>query len=750
MRLLRITILLALLIVSNQLAFSQEKKTIQLINKVTEEPIVGANFSYENQKGFSDEFGKIQIEFKANNDLNLSHVNYGQWKLSNEEVIKALNEGSFLRKSNVVNLQPVSVIAYHNSSQTKRIDLNYQDKLNHDAGTVLNSDVSINSIKKSGAYGFDPVFRGFKYDQLNVVINGSCSASAACPNRMDPITSQIPLNAIETIQILKGPYSLRYGNSFGATINFMTGKPVFSEKLKTTERFSTTYENNGNVYRSEGYFGLHSKKIDFNLVGSWSEGDDYTAGNDNIIQSDFLRASFGANLSAKITNNQLISVSVNRNIGRNTDFPSLPMDLISDDTWMLSAEHNLLLKNRKLSTWKTLVYATHVDHLMDNSLKILNPRTMNAKSPTQTLTFGGRTEATLITKNTTTYAGFDLRVENAEGSRTREMLTGMKPVFVDNIWQNSSIERSGFFVETNINTPNFNYVVAGRLEINKSQAKDAATEFTNINPNTSVTQLNPNLSFGIIKNFNQHYSLKFWLGSSQRSGSLTEKYINYFSVGRDAYELLGNPELKPERNNQTDLIFEIKTEKTFLNVDVFASYMQNYITSIKNPDLIKRIASSPGVRQFQNAGNAFKTGFEMNWKQYLFYGIQHQAGLAYTYAKDLENDEALPEIAPFEIRYSLMGKFFNDKLSSDISLRHALKQDRISLEYGEKETPAFTNVDFNISYKLFNFMNLATGVQNLFNETYYEHLNRAISGSATDYIFNRGRNVYFRMVIEIR
>ncbi len=532
----------------------------------------------------------------------------------------------------------------------------------------------------------------------------------------------------------------------------MTAKPIFSEKFKTTERLSTTYENNGNVFRTEGLLGLHSKKIEFNLVGSWSQGDDYKDGNQKTVQADFLRASFGTNLSVKLTENQYISLSVNRNFGRNTDFPSLPMDLITDNTWLFNAEHNLIIKNSKLVSWKTVAYATHVDHLMDNSLKIINPRTLNAKSPTHTLTFGGKTETTWSIKNTTTYTGFDLRVENAQGSRTREILTGMNAgkIFTDNIWQNSSIERSGFFAETNINTAKLLYVVAGRVEINKSNATDAAAEFIAINTKTGTTDINPSLSLGIIKNFDNYYSLKLWAGSSQRSGSITEKYINYFSVGRDAYELLGNPVLKPEINNQTDLIFEIKSEKTFLNVDLFASYMQNYITSVKNAVLKPRIATSPGVRQFVNLENAFKTGFEVNWKQYLFYGFQQQAGLAYTYAKNIANNEALPEIAPFEIRYSLVGKYLNDKLVSEISLRHVLKQDRISIEYGEKETPSFTTVDFNVSYKMLKFINIAGGVQNIFNVAYYEHLNRSISGSSTDYIFNRGRNFYLTLVFDIK
>lgn len=751
-RLLKIMILLAIFTFNIKIALSQETKSIQLIDMVTSHPIASATFNYGNQNGVSDQFGKIEFVFSENTELQLSHINYGKWTLTSSEVVTAINTGKILRESNTINLQPVSIIAYHTGNETRKIDLNIQDKLNHDAGAVLNTDVSINSIKKSGVYGFDPVLRGFKYDQLNIVINGSCCATAACPNRMDPITSQIPLNTIQTIQILKGPYSLRYGNSFGGTINFLTQKPFFVDTTKLSGRLSNTYENNGNVFRNEDIIGLQTKHLDLKIVGSWSQGDDYKAGNGNLVQADFLRASFGSDLAIKLSENQFIRFTVNRNIGRNTDFPALPMDLIKDDTWLFSAEHSLNLMQRKLNSWKTILYATHVDHLMDNSLKQLNPRTMNTKSPTQTLNYGGRTETTWKLGNTTSFAGLDLKIENAEGQRTREILTGTNTgkVFTDNIWQNSTIMRNGLFVETNIPISNFLYVIAGRLEVNNSNANNVATEFSKINSKTDITQINPSISAGIIINFGNIYDIKFWAGSSQRSGGLTEKYINYFAVGRDAYELLGNPELKPERNNQTDLIFEIKSEKTFLNVNLFASYIQNYITSVKNAELKPRIATSPGVRQFTNLDNAFKTGFEINWKQYLFYGIQQNASLAYTYAENLESKEALPEIAPFEVRYSLTGNYLKNKLIADISLRHVLKQNRISVEYGEKETPAFTTLDFSVSYKLPKYFSLASGVQNILNETNYEHLNRSISGSTTDYIFNRGRNFYITLLIEFK
>ena len=107
---------------------------------------------------------------------------------------------------------------------------------------------------------FDPVLRGFKYDQINVVYDGGQSATAACPNLMDPFTSQMPPNMIRRIEILTGPHALRYGCSFGATINFIPVSPRFSDEHRVYGRISGGYESNGNVIRSEGDLGKDDLK----------------------------------------------------------------------------------------------------------------------------------------------------------------------------------------------------------------------------------------------------------------------------------------------------------------------------------------------------------------------------------------------------------------------------------------------------------------------------------------------------------
>lgn len=231
----------------------------------------------------------------------ISHLSYGNWTLSSEDVKNALKEGQYLLVEKVVIVQPVTIIALRPTSQdTGSLELGDQDRLAHDGGALLNQTPVISSIRMSGSYGFDPVMRGFKYDQLNVVINGAQSAIAACPNRMDPPTSQIAPNMMDRIEILKGPHSLRYGSAFGGTINFITASPSFSSQSEIYGRATGHYESNGNILRSEGTIGFRGSRYDLGIFGSWSEGGDYTDGNGNTIPAEFLRGSFRTELGLKI------------------------------------------------------------------------------------------------------------------------------------------------------------------------------------------------------------------------------------------------------------------------------------------------------------------------------------------------------------------------------------------------------------------------------------------------------------------
>jgi len=723
---------------------AQETSTVKLLDKNNTLPIVGATFQYGGQNGATDENGNFQFSYEDGRSMEFSHINYGTWTLNEDEVIALLRDKVLYRQHKTVNLYPVTVIALRPSEKpTEKVKLDYQEQLAHDGAAVLNQNPALNSIRKGGNYGFDPVFRGFKYDQLNIVLDGAQGATAACPNRMDPPTSQMAPNMLDRIEVLKGPHALRFGTGFGATINFVPTKLRFTEKEELYGRVSSGYEGNGTVFRNEGKLGFSGDNHDIALFGSWSQGNDYTAGNGQTIAADFNRGSFGANLGFRISENNQIKLSAIYNVARDADFPALPMDLRNDDTWLFNARHDITFDKKNLSSWNTTVFASFVDHLMDNLLKPLDPRMLNAQTNATTYNYGGRTEGIWNFDKSNLFAGADFRREGAEGTRIREFLMGPNAgsTFEDNAWQDGFIAKSSVFGEYHFNLDKTQFVFSTRLELNTADINDAEDAFVQANGDTRISQFNPSFSLGASTPTGKNTTMGIWLGRAQRSAGLTERFINFFPVGQDPFELLGNPQLDPEVNNQLDVTFQWKNKQTNINVDVFAGYLQDFISSFIDPDLSPRLPMSPGVRRFVNIDDAFKTGFELSWNQELISGLHHQMGIAYTYAQDLERDEPLPEIAPLDFRYGLIGSYLNNTLRPELTFRHVLQQSRISNEFGETETPAFSLLDISLSYQVGKNAQLTAGVNNIFDENYYEHLNRSVRGINTP-IFAPGRNAF--------
>uniref|UniRef100_UPI0035653905 TonB-dependent receptor plug domain-containing protein n=1 Tax=Labilibaculum sp. TaxID=2060723 RepID=UPI0035653905 len=240
--------------------------TIQLLDQADREPIAFAHFMYLEQKGTANAEGMISINYLAGESLILSHINYGKLEVSSEKIVQAIQSGVLLLPKSYISLLPTTVIARaKEKTENDIMEVQSSDKLSHDAGDFLSQTALIGGIRKSGSYGFDPVLRGFKYDQLNLVMDNGISASAACPNRMDPPASQIPMSMVDQVEIVKGPHSLRYGSAFGGSIHFKSAQSSFSESAKAFGRASGSYESNGNIYRSEAMAGTKGKFYNFGI-----------------------------------------------------------------------------------------------------------------------------------------------------------------------------------------------------------------------------------------------------------------------------------------------------------------------------------------------------------------------------------------------------------------------------------------------------------------------------------------------------
>ena len=342
------------------------------------------------------------------------------------------------------------------------------------------------------------------------------------------------------------------------------------------------------------------------------------------------------------------------------------------------------------------------------------------------------------------------KVKNVSGTHERTFLMGpnMGKTVYDNAWQDGRIECWGAFGEYRTSVGIWDLVGSGRVgsgrvELNSATAEDPSDEFTQVAPIERTVQVNPNVSLGAGVPVAKHWRLSLWRGRAQRGGSITERYINFFPVGQDPYEMLGNPDLEAEVNHQFDLQVKYRRERTSLEFDAFASVIGNYITSRIDTSLTPRMPTSPGVRQYINLEQALLTGFEASWNQRFGDHFAHRLAVAYTYGQDLERNEALPEIAPIDLRYTAMAYFVKNRLGPEATVRFVGAQNRISREFGENVSPEFTAVDLNVHYELIDGLSVSVGVLNVFDVAYFEHLNRSVRAPGAPPLYAPGRNITF-------
>lgn len=747
---MRITLIILLFGASFTLTAQQR---LQLLDAGTQEAITDLHYLYGSQRGVSDAEGNIRIRFQASDTLLISHVHYGRQMVSPDKLREALQSSVFqLTARTALELQPVTIVAVKAKNMSEdRLQIAYTDRVQHDAGNFLSQLPGMAGIQKSGSYGYDPVFHGFKYDQLNITLDGVQTAIAACPNRMDPPTSQISLNQIEKVEILRGPHGLRYGPSFGATVNFVSEPIDWYTASPLTARASAGFESNGNIRRTEAQAGYQGESFHLSGNTAYSAGDDYVNGEGVAVPSSFSRSTAGVKAAVRLNSTQTLSLSATRNFARDVDFPALAMDLRSDDSWLLSAQHRVSYARGLVSEWNTAFHLSDVDHVMDNLSRPRQGRMADAVVNAYTQTYGGRSELKLNAQQFWGYAGIDMRHETVSGLRERTMLMGPMQgnVMEDNIWQEGFINRYGTFAEIHVPFQKYHWVVAARLDVNEADAGLADERFASIQSDYASTHINPSFSSGLSREWTESLSTGVWLGRGMRSPNLGERFINFLPIGLDPYELIGNPQLAPEVNNQLDFSLIWNASKTQLEVNIFASYLQDFITSEIREDLQPRMNMAPGVREFVNLPEAAMYGFDLSWQQVLPLGLQQTFTAAYTYGQDLSRDMPLPEIPPLDLRYSLARKFAGDKLRTELSLRHVLAQERIAEYFGETHTPAFTVMDVRAAYQFSPSWEISGGVLNILNATYWEHLSRFVR-SMENPIFAPGRNAFLTLSYRVK
>lgn len=693
----------------------------------------------------SDANGNFFIEGTIGDMIEVSHISFKTvtLELTKNMVIK-LQQSQIELNEILVSANPLDDISQSTviNDATKRIS---QPR---SVGQLFN-DIQGFGITKKGAYASEPVFRSFKYEQLNVQYDGGMKVMNACPNRMDPITTHVIPEEIEKIEIIKGPFTVRFGQNFGGVINLVSKNPVKGQK-GIHGSVEGGYESNGENLVSGASLLYANDVFDVLLNGSYRDFGNYKDGNETEVPSSFRTTDYSLKVGINPNENQRLQLTWRQSFGRDILHAGLPMDSPFDDSLLAGIDYKISNISQKVSDFTAKVFYSYVDHLMTNGGRP-NFMMLDAQSPVEVWMYGGKAELVFTpSNNSKIFTGIDANLMSREGDRTRivKMMNGtplpQPKVFVDKIWQDATLNDVGVFSEGKFKVAENTTLTAGiRADFISTKLEDPAADFESIYgtiEDVTETNISANAS---LKYHKDGFQTQFAIGRGVRTASMIERYINHFTVGVDPYEYVGNPNLKPEVNTQIELSFKQHYKNIEIGGAVFHSFLRDYISAKVNPDIPRKFmpTTPPTVsKQFINLEKAFQSGIEFNFKMNVTEKLSFLTEVSFTKAENEDLNEPLPQVPPFKANLSL--HFEEDNYWMSLNARLVSKQDRISESFMETETPGYETLDFRVGFTPFKGFTIGAAVLNIFDKTYYDHLNFSYknSNSLSGNIYEPGRN----------
>jgi len=627
-----------------------------------------------------------------------------------------------------------------------------------DLGEVFKNVPGFNMIKRGG-FAIEPIFRSYKYEQLNIQFNGATKVCNACPNRMDPITIHAAPEEIEKIEVIRGPYSVRYGETMGGIINMVTN--TFPGYVDNTYRVSaeTGFESNGRGVFGRGDVLFGNQKYDVRINGGVRDFRNYTAGNGDEILSSFRTYDYSAKVGLNIAGNQRVQVTWRQNFMRDILHAGLPMDAKEDNSSILSVDYWLQPEKPKVSQVLVKGYASWVDHLMTNEWRP-NYKSVHALTDVISRTFGGRAEAALNLKNgSTLYVGLNEDFMMRDGARTREIYinpcNGMAfddpKFFTDLVWQDSYTQKLGVYAEFKHKfNPKVSILSGIRADHILSGIKDPAPDFAALYPDLGTdNKVNFNWHGSVLFKANKAVNLEWAVGQGSRAPELTERYINHFSVGADAHEYVGNPNLKSENNFQSDIILKVKKAGFQMEGDVFYSYVHNYITAIVDTTIPRKYmpCKQPAfAKRFENAKSVHQVGGELSASYTVKEMVTFSGQVSYTWAQNASFNEPLAQVPPLSSRFGI--SFTKGMVDTELSTRVVAAQNRISESFSESTTDRFATLDYTLVIQPNDKFKVDFAIMNILDKTYSEHLSRAYKNQTEmSPFYEPGRNFKIGMKI---
>ncbi|MDF2180985.1 TonB-dependent copper receptor [Neptuniibacter sp. CAU 1671] len=576
--------------------------------------------------------------------------------------------------------------------------------------------LQVNGISGSrmGGRAIDPIIRGQKETQLNILLDGSY-LHGACPNRMDPPTAYTAADTYDKVTVIKGNRTVVYGaGGSGGTVLFERDWPIFSARGSLAE-LSGGWRENNRQWDLTADLAAGSDRGYLRFITHAGEAQDYEDGHGESVAAGWQSASNTLMAGIKLGDNTRLQISHERVDEEDIDFPGAQMDSPYADAKnsRVRLEHDF--HSAVLKTARFDLYRSDVVHLMENTLM---------SSPSTSDTTGGRLLVTADLWQTAWQFGVDLQ-KNERDALAYMLMSGM-PAFSQ--WPGVVIEQQGIFLEGDraLDTQNrvqaglrYDHVRADADKVDRSYgmgmgAATPASLYNSAYGETNTHSAEDNLG-GFLTwqhRFASDYQLDTTLSRSVRTADATERYMARHTMSGD---WIGNPQLEPEKHHQLELVLSRGGPNSHWQLSGWYNRVDDYI-------LRYRSANNEYYRNI--AAELYGAEAELNWV--FRQGWQLDTQLAWLRGNNRDNGQALSRIAPLSWTTQLSFRQGDWRYQGEWQLVAAQKEVCLSSDpvcggQDVRQTPGYGVVNLHAEYSLTQDSQLSLGMDNLFDKAYSLH-----------------------------
>lgn len=569
------------------------------------------------------------------------------------------------------------------------------------------------NVRSFGAAPSRPVIRGFDGDRVLVLENGERMGDLG-ETAPDHATS-LDIEAAERIEIVRGPASFLYGSgAMGGVVNLLNNDIPTQWNTGASGRLSLTGMTVNDGGSSFGRFTYGTDQTAFTARFSYRNTGDFRT--PSGVLPDTFNEAFNGGLGMAFRNDSFVGGLSLSGLEQTYGLP----EEISDDDELIEIRLNRI----NLSGFGQF---THDGPFDQTQLRFNLSRYGHREVEIEFEDDGSKDQDIGIDFRTLTFSGSVLFVRSEARHQISGALGASSYMRMLNVGGEEGLTPDG----RNFNLALFGYTdIPLTPQLNLQAGLRGDYSFLDTFANSRFAQPeNPtradfSLSGSAGINFQQGgFEGGLQLARSFRAPSIEELFTDAAHIGAGAYEI-GDPNLRNETGLGLDLFGSFATARFGIEFSTFYYHINNFIyynpTGVTEP-----VSGLPVFVVLANDARYF--GFEADALVRPLRYLTASAGIDYVRAQRLDDDSSLPFIPPMRFRSRLSYDTAMWNLGTE--LIHAFEQDRVSAFEDTTEAYTLVNVFAGFRFDAGGRHLLTARVDNLFNESYRNHLSRVDGGA---------------------